>query len=178
MSNLFHKNVPVGLIDDVFDVTEEVDWHVYQVLTKRSSLMCRYINRRYADRPVLGHIWLGISVEDRDRMGRIRHLKRTNATVRFISIEPLLGSIGSIGLGSTSWAIVGGESSPQARTMQSDWVRELRDQCVEQEVAFFFKQWGGLRSKSGGRDLDGRTWDGFPSALLCSPIAGVGQWMS
>jgi Bacteriophage protein gp37 len=166
MSDLFHKEVPLEFIDAVFDTMERASHHIYQVLTKRSSLMRRYINRRYPDAPVPDHIWLGVSIEDRDHVSRLAHLKQTNATIRFISFEPLLGPIGDVDLESIAWAIVGGESGPNARPMDPDWARELRDQCVDQDVAFFFKQWGGPRPKSGGRLLDGETWDGFPVERL------------
>jgi protein gp37 len=166
MSDLFHKNVPQKFIDAVFESMENADQHIYQVLTKRSSLMRRYVNRRYLDAPVPAHIWLGVSIEDRDHIGRLKHLKETNARVRFISFEPLLSSIGDVDLSGISWAIVGGESGPNARIMNPNWARELRDVCVDQNVAFFFKQWGGVRPKSGGRLLDGATWDGFPVVKL------------
>lgn len=162
MSDLFHKNVPVELIDTVFDTMESADHHIYQVLTKRSSLMRRYVNRRYAEAPVPDHIWLGVSIEDRDHVGRLAHLRQSNVAIRFVSFEPLLGPIGTVDLDGIAWAIVGGESGPRARRMDPDWVRELRDQCLTRDVAFFFKQWGGPRPKSGGRLLDGETWDGFP----------------
>jgi protein gp37 len=166
MSDLFHKNVPRTFIDAIFDTMERADHHIYQVLTKRSSLMSRYINQRYKNDPVPSHIWLGVSIEDSEHVGRLNHLKQANATIRFISFEPLLGPIGKIDLNGISWAIVGGESGPKARAMSPDWARELRDQCGRQGVAFFFKQWGGPRPKSGGRLLDGETWDGFPIEKL------------
>lgn len=168
MSDLFHKNVPIAFVDSVFETMERANHHIYQVLTKRSSLMRRYINKRYRGEPVPDHIWLGVSIEDRDHIARLEHLKQTNATIRFISFEPLLGPIGKVELDGISWAIVGGESGPKARPMDPDWARELRDQCLDQEVAFFFKQWGGARPKSGGRLLDGETWDGFPVEKLNS----------
>ena len=171
MSDLFHKEVPVDLIDAVFDIMEHADHHIYQVLTKRSSLMRRYVNRRYADVPVPEHIWLGVSIEDRDHISRLEHLRQSNVTIRFVSFEPLLGPIGAVDLDGISWAIVGGESGPRARPMDPDWARELRDQCLGRDVAFFFKQWGGPRPKSGGRVLDGETWDGFPVEKLSKPIA-------
>ncbi|MBZ0217730.1 MAG: phage Gp37/Gp68 family protein [Fimbriimonadaceae bacterium] len=166
MSDLFHKKVPVEFVDAVFDTMERANHHIYQVLTKRSSLMRRYINQRYHDRPVPDHIWLGVSIENRDYVSRLEHLRQANATIRFISFEPLLGPIGTIDLDGIAWAIVGGESGPKSRAMDPDWARELRDQCVHQDIAFFFKQWGGARPKSGGRILDGETWDGFPVEKL------------
>ena len=162
MSDLFHKNVPISYVDRVFEVMEEASHHIFQVLTKRSSRMASYIHRRYPANPVPRHIWLGVSVEDFHRAGRILHLRRTNATVRFLSIEPLLGSVGPILLSGISWVIVGGESGPAARPMDISWAREVRDHCTQQRVAFFFKQWGGRTSKAGGRILDGIVHDDFP----------------
>lgn len=173
MSDLFHKNIPTEYIDRVFDTMEQADWHIYQVLTKRSSLLRKYVNDRYRDRPAPDHIWLGVSVEDGDHASRIRHLRDTNATIRFISFEPLLGPIGKVDLSDIAWAIVGGESGPHARPMDPDWARELRDLCAAQDVAFFFKQWGGPRPKSGGRELDGEIWDGYPIERLNGKAASV-----
>ena len=165
MGDLFHKQVPNDYVDRVFDAMEETDRHIYQVLTKRSSRLASYVNRRYRDAPAPRHIWLGVSVEDRQRAKRIAHLQRANATMRFLSIEPLLDSIGPVDLTGISWVIVGGESGPGARDMEADWAREIRDQCAERDIAFFFKQWGGIRPKTGGRELDGRIHDGFPTLM-------------
>jgi protein gp37 len=141
---------------------EQADWHTFQVLTKRSSLMRRYVNNRYKDAPVPGHIWLGVSVEDGKRKSRIQHLRETNATVRFLSIEPLIGPVGALDLNGIHWVIVGGESGPRSRPMKEEWALEVRDQCLKADVYFFFKQWGGFRPKSGGRELEGRVWNGLP----------------
>jgi len=168
MSDLFHKNIPTAFIDGVFDTMEAADWHVFQILTKRSSLMRRYINKRYATAPAPRHIWLGTSIEDRQRLSRLRHLQETNTLVRFLSIEPLLGPIGRFDLTGIHWVIVGGESGPRARPMSAEWVREIREQCQEANVAFFFKQWGGFRPKSGGRELDGREWNQFPTEMVAA----------
>jgi protein gp37 len=162
MSDLFHKKVPRAFVDQVFETMEAADWHVFQVLTKRSSLMRDYLRARYGDDRGPGHIWCGVSVEDADAVGRIRHLRAAPAGVRFLSIEPLIGAIGSVDLAGIDWVIAGGESGPGARSIHLEWVREIRDQCLAQGVAFFFKQWGGLRPKSGGRELDGREWSEFP----------------
>ena len=172
MSDLFHKKVPVAFIDAVFETMERANHHIYQVLTKRSSLMRAYVNRRYPHAPAPDHIWLGVSVEDDDHAGRLRHLKQANATIRFVSFEPLLGPVGAIDLDGVAWAIVGGESGPGARAMDPAWARELRDRCRDQNVAFFFKQWGGPRPKSAGRLLDGKTWNDFPAA---GPAASLRQ---
>ncbi len=163
MSDLFHKKVPITFIDQVFDTMEAADWHVFQVLTKRSSLMQKYLGRRYMDRRPPSHIWLGVSVENATAKVRIDHLRHTPAAVRFLSVEPLIGPIGPIDLGGIHWVIAGGESGPGARPMHIDWAREIRDRCAAQDVAFFFKQWGGIRPKSGGRDLDGRQWNELPT---------------
>ena len=162
MSDLFHKKVPADFVDLVFDTMEEADQHVFQVLTKRSSLMRRYMNARYRDRTAPDHIWLGTSVEDNGKISRIRHLRETNAVVRFLSLEPLLGPIDDLDLDGIHWVIVGGESGPRARPIDADWVRAIRDKCLDAAVPFFFKQWGGFRPKSGGRTLDRRTWNEWP----------------
>jgi protein gp37 len=166
MSDLFHKDIDHAFIDAVFDAMETADWHVYQVLTKRSSLMRNYLQRRYRKTAVPAHIWLGVSVEDAAHKGRIEHLQQINSVARFISFEPLLGAIGDVDLTGIAWAIVGGESGPRARQMKAEWATELRSACEEFSVAFFFKQWGGARPKSGGRLLDGEEWNGFPWQIV------------
>jgi protein gp37 len=163
MSDVFHKEVPDAFIEQVFDTMERAHWHQFQLLTKRSSLMRDFLRNRYARRPPPDHVWLGVSVEDEARLSRLRHLQQSPAAVRFLSIEPLLGPIGTLDLTGIGWVIVGGESGPRARPMEVGWVREIRDQCVAAGVPFFFKQWGGFRPKQGGRDLDGREWSEFPA---------------
>ena len=166
MSDLFHKSVPDEYRSRVFDTMESTDWHTYQILTKRSSILRRYVNKRYSPQnKTPEHIWLGVSVEDRQALSRVRHLQGVNATVRFLSIEPLLAPIGEFELSGIHWVIVGGESGPGARPMDPSWVREIRDQCIAADVPFFFKQWGGFRPKSGGRILDGCEWNGYPAAV-------------
>jgi protein gp37 len=165
MSDLFHKGIPKAFVDAAFDTMEAADWHTFQLLTKRSSLMARYLRGRYGSNPAPAHIWFGVSVEDRQNAVRIEHLRATRAAVKFISFEPLLGPIGEVELTGVDWAIVGGESGPNARPMDEAWAVELRDQCVSAGVAFFFKQWGGLRPKSGGRLLRGREWNEYPGAI-------------
>lgn len=169
MSDLFHKDVPRDFIHKVFETMESAHWHTYQVLTKRSTLLRKIVNERYLQRAAPEHVWLGVSVEDRAALSRVQHLRQTNATVRFLSVEPLIGPVGRIGLEGIHWVIVGGESGPGFRPMQVDWVREVRDQCLEAGVAFFFKQWGGCRPKSGGNLLDGRVWDQYPDLLQVEP---------
>lgn len=162
MSDLFHKKIPFEFIDRVFETMESAHWHRFQILTKRSSRMRRYVNGRYGCSPAPNHLWLGTSVEDGARKSRVRHLRETNATVRFLSIEPLIASVGNLDLEGIHWVIVGGESGPRARPMDVEWVREVRDQCVEGGVPFFFKQWGGRTPKAGGRRLDDQEWSQWP----------------
>jgi protein gp37 len=162
MSDLFHKEVPKPFIDSVFDTMEAAEWHTYQVLTKRSSLMTRYLRSRYGNGLAPPHIWLGVSVEDAKNSVRIKHLRAARAATKFVSFEPLLGPVGIVDLTGIRWAIVGGESGPHARPMAEEWAIEIRDQCQAAKVAFFFKQWGGVRPKSGGRLLRGREWNQYP----------------
>lgn len=166
MSDLFHREIPATFVDQVFDTMEQAHWHVFQVLTKRSSLMRRYVNRRYLGGRAPRNIWLGVTVEDRGSLGRIRHLAETAGAVRFVSFEPLLESLGTVNLAGIHWAIAGGESGPLARPVHAEWIRSLRDQCRSADVAFFFKQWGGRTSKSGGNRLDGRRWLQFPGLAV------------
>ena len=166
MSDLFHKEIPDEFLSRVFDTMETAHWHVYQVLTKRSSPMREFVNRRYTNRPIPPNIWLGVSIESLSVLSRLRHLKQTKAAVRFVSFEPLLGPLAKLDLGGIHWAIAGGESGPGARPVDVAWLRELRDQCVSQNVAFFFKQWGGRTPKSGGNSLDGRQWLQYPKSTI------------
>lgn len=165
MSDLFHKEVHRTFIDRVFETMEQATWHVFQLLTKRSSLMRDYLRLRYGAQPAPAHIWLGVSIEDYRSRSRVEHLQEAPATVRFLSIEPLIGPVGSVDLSGIHWVIAGGESGPGARPMHIDWVREVRDNCAEQSIPFFFKQWGGVRPKSGGRSLDGREWNQLPTGV-------------
>lgn len=174
MSDLFHKDIDRSFIDLVFDAMECADWHIYQVLTKRSSLMRKYVRERYDDGPVPRHIWLGVSVEDSAHISRITHLKDVNSEARFISFEPLIGPIDEVDLQGIAWAIVGGESGPGARPMQAEWARRIRAISERDNVAFFFKQWGGARPKSGGRILDGVEWNGFPTHIVPARIREQG----
>ena len=162
MSDLFHKDIPREFLDRVFDTMEQARWHNFQVLTKRSSLMRSYVNRRYVSGSAPAHIWVGVSIEDRRSIGRLGHLAQTRAGVRFVSFEPLLEDLGQLDLENIHWAIVGGESGPKARPVDPNWVRSIREQCALQDVAFFFKQWGGRTSKAGGNQLDGRQWQQYP----------------
>ena len=179
MSDLFHKDVPRAFIDKVFDRMEETDRHIYQVLTKRSSLMRDYLRRRFPGgaKPARApaHIWCGVSVEDGAAAGRIRHLREAPAAVRFLSVEPLLGPVGDIDLDGISWVIAGGESGPGARAMHLEWVREIRDRCERDGVPFFFKQWGGKTPKAGGRLLDDKEWNGLPRIATLEPAVDTIQ---
>ena len=158
MSDLFHENVPLEFIQDVFSVMGHAHWHTFQVLTKRSERLVELA-------PQLNwpeNVWMGVSVEDAEGTDRIDHLRQVCAAVRFLSLEPLIGPLRDLNLKGIHWAIVGGESGPGARPMDPDWVTDLRDQCRHASVAFFFKQWGGVFKKRNGRTLDGRTWDELP----------------
>jgi len=166
MGDLFHKDVPEAFIAQVFDTMEAADWHTgFQVLTKRSPLLLNFVNDRYRTRPAPRHIWLGVSVEDAAGAARIAHLRKANATIRFLSVEPLLGPV-ALDLDGIHWVIVGGESGPGARPMHPNWAIDVRDQCLRAQVPFFFKQWGGRFPKSGGCLLEGREWKQFPAPRL------------
>ena len=173
MSDLFHKNIPVSFIDSVFDTMEAANQHIFQVLTKRSSLMRNYLRRRYGDEMTPSHIWCGVSIEDNMSTTRVRHIQSAPIAVRFLSIEPLLGPIHDLNLEGISWVIVGGESGPQARPMNLEWVLEIRDQCKEERVDFFFKQWGGKTPKSGGRLLNGAEYNAIPVAMVEEARDGI-----
>jgi protein gp37 len=166
MSDLFHEDVPDQYIERVVAVMLKADWHVYQVLTKRATRMAALLKGRLADAGKQPHIWWGVSVENRQvGIPRIDALRLAPATVRFLSIEPLLEDLGSLNLRGIDWVIVGGESGPSARPIHAAWVRSLRDQCNKAAVPFFFKQWGGVRKSETGRRLDGRTYSAFPITL-------------
>lgn len=158
MSDLFQKDVPDEYIRRVFEVMAEANWHTFQVLTKRSARLARLASQL----PWPKHIWAGVSIESERYVWRAEHLRQVPAHVRFISAEPLLGPLDRLSLEGIHWVITGGESGPYSRPCDPDWVRELRDRCVAQGVAYFHKQWGGRTPKSGGRLLDGRTWDQVP----------------
>lgn len=162
MSDLFHKRIPRSYIEAVFATMEKANWHIYQVLTKRSSLLQKFVNDRYSSGLAPGHIWFGVSVENESATSRIVHLQKTRASIRFLSIEPLIAPVGNIPLAGIHWVIVGGESGPRARPMKPEWAVNIRDQCLRAKVPFFFKQWGGRSPKAGGRLLEGKEWNEFP----------------
>ncbi len=159
MSDLFHENISDEIILRLFDVMKKASWHTFQILTKRSTRLKEL--DALIDWPQ--NIWAGVSVENNDYTYRIDHLRTTGAKIKFLSIEPLLGQIPELKLTNIDWVIVGGESGPKARKMEEEWVREIRDTCLLQQVPFFFKQWGGTMKKKNGRLLEGRTWDEMPS---------------
>lgn len=169
MSDLFHKEIPRAHISAVFDTMEKANWHIYQVLTKRSSLLQKFINDRYKAGKSREHMWFGVSVENEQATSRISHLQKSNASVRFLSIEPLIAPVGKLNLNGIHWVIVGGESGPGARPMDKRWAIDIRNQCVDARVPFFFKQWGGRSPKAGGRLLEGKEWSEFPMRLPASP---------
>jgi protein gp37 len=163
MSDLFHEDVPDDYIGSVVDVMLQADWHIYQVLTKRSARMLDLLKTRLRIAAAKPHIWWGVSVENKKYgLPRIQHLHSAPAAMKFLSIEPLLEDIGEIDLTDIDWVIVGGESGPGARPMLREWVVSIRSQCRRHNVPFFFKQWGGVRKKKAGRLLDGRTYDEIP----------------
>jgi protein gp37 len=158
MSDLFHAKVPLSFVQDVFDVIRETPQHTYQVLTKRALRLRRVAGQ--LDWP--DNLWMGVSIENADYLDRADDLREVPAKTRFLSCEPLLGSLRGIDLSGIHWLIAGGESGPDCRPVEASWVRELRDASVEAGTAFFFKQWGGRTPKAGGRELDGRTWSEYP----------------
>lgn len=158
MSDLFHEDVPEEFIYQVFDIMQQTPWHSYQILTKRGERL----QELSPQLPWNDNIWMGVTVESAKYVGRIDNLRLTGAKIKFVSFEPLLSEITDLDLRGINWAIVGGESGPGARPMEEEWVLEIRQQCSENNVPFFFKQWGGTNKKKAGRLLEGRTWDGIP----------------
>jgi protein gp37 len=158
MSDLFHEDVPDEYVERVFAVMEAATHHQFQVLTKRSARMADFIGLH----PVPPNVWMGVSIEDAEHRWRLDDLRRVQADVRFLSLEPLIGPAGTLDLRNIHWVIVGGESGPRARPMDPEWVRDIRAQCRKANVPFFFKQWGGVHKSWNGRKLDGRTWDEMP----------------
>jgi protein gp37 len=164
MSDLFQDAVPIEFVRNIWAVMEGAKQHTFQILTKRPDRMREVL--KLARFPILDNVWLGTSVENQDVVARIDHLRTTPAHIRFVSFEPLIGPICEPDLTGIHWAIVGGESGPGARRIEQWWVENLRDACQDQEVAFFFKQWGGVRKDRTGRKLGGRTWDEYPRGSI------------
>lgn len=158
MSDLFHKKVPTRFIEEIFFTMNEARWHTFQILTKQADRLVQ-LSSRFKWTP---NIWMGVTVENADHVDRIDCLREIPAAVRFLSLEPLLGPLPELNLTNIDWVIVGGESGPGARPMDPAWALDLRDQCLNAGVAFFFKQWGGVRKKKAGRLLEKRTWDQMP----------------
>ena len=168
MSDMFHEDVPASFILKTFDVMRRASWHQFQVLTKRSARLLEFSTR-------IGwpeNVWMGVSVENADYAFRVDHLKKTEAAIKFLSLEPLLGRLPKLDLRGINWVIVGGESGPGARRMEAEWVLEIKEQCTRAGVPFFFKQWGGFNKKKAGRLLQGRTWDYLPIKSMAS-LPGV-----
>lgn len=171
MSDLFHEDVPVSYISRIAATMCLARWHTYQVLTKRSARLREVLSGPLSGAAEEKHIWWGVSVEDRKfGIPRIADLQDSPAAIRFLSVEPLLEDLGVLPLNGISWVIVGGESGPGARPMREEWVLSIREQCTNAGVPFFFKQWGGVRKKSAGRRLLGRTYDDFPQRVQHMPL--------
>jgi len=160
MSDLFHDDVPLDFVQKVFAVMAKTPQHTYQVLTKRAERLLTLSGKLHWT----PNIWMGVSVENEDYWWRVDHLRCVRAHVRFVSLEPLLGPLKTLDFDGIHWAIAGGESGPKARPVELEWVRNIRDACIDQGVAFHFKQWGGTNKKRTGRVLDNRTWDDFPAS--------------
>jgi protein gp37 len=158
MSDLFHKNIPLDFIQEVFRVMKENHMHTFQVLTKRADILAQY-NSLLDWAP---NIWMGVSVENQNVIERIDYLRYTGAFIKFLSLEPLIGPLQDLNLHNIDWVIVGGESGPKARPMKKDWVLDIKDQCDKADVKFFFKQWGGFNKKKAGRQLEGNIYNEMP----------------
>lgn len=164
MSDLFHENSRMEFIAECFYTMIKADWHIYQVLTKRSHIMSEFSDyfKSYFGNIIPPHIWMGVSVENEEHVWRIDELKKVQCHTRFISFEPLIGSVGKVNLKGIDWAIIGGESGPKFRDVEKDWILDIIKQCKKQNVAVFFKQWGGVRPKSKGRTIDRRKYSEYP----------------
>lgn len=158
MGDLFHELVPSSFIETVFSIMAKTPWHKYQILTKRADRLAELAPSLFWPE----NVWMGVTIENKDFIGRIHCLKHVPSTIRFISFEPLLGPIPYLDLTKIDWVIVGGESGPKSRPMNPDWVKGIRNSCIEQSIPFFFKQWGGSRKWLNGRELEGRTWNEYP----------------
>jgi len=169
MSDLFHKDVPFDFISQIFDVMRQASQHRFQILTKRSDRLLELSSRLSWP----GNVWMGVTVENAECTFRIDHLRQTDAAIKFISFEPLLGLISNIDLEGIDWVIVGGESGPKSRPMEPEWAKNIRDQSLAAGVPFFFKQWGGVNKKKNGRTLDGQTWNEIPKISVFQELSRV-----
>jgi len=158
MGDLFHEEVPLSFVKSVFEIMQKADWHIFQLLTKRSSRLPEMDS--IIQWP--SNVWMGVTVETNDYIFRIDDLRKTKARIKFLSLEPLLGPLPDLDLSDIDWVIVGGESGPKARIIEKSWVIDIREKCSEAKVPFFFKQWGGTNRKKTGRLLDGRMWNEYP----------------
>lgn len=161
MSDLFHEDVPIEFILDIFKTMKSASWHTFQVLTKRADRLLELSPYIDWER----NIWMGVTVENNDNKDRIEALSKVSAHVRFLSLEPLIGPINNLNLKDIDWVIVGGESGPKARPIEVEWVRNIRDLCIKESVPFFFKQWGGVNKSKTGKVLDGKEWIEYPIKL-------------
>jgi len=169
MSDLFHEKMPFAYLDAIFNIIEKTPWHTYQILTKREKIMAEY----FQDKGLPKNVWLGVTVENSKTKNRIDYLRNINASIRFISIEPLLEDVGNLNLDNIHWVIVGGESGLKARPMKSNWALNIKKQCEQQYVVFFFKQWGSWGSdgikrnkKLNGRELNGKIYNEYPELIM------------
>ena len=167
MSDLFHAQVPLGFVQDVFAVMADTPQHTYQILTKRSLRLARMADKLTWP----SNVWMGVSVEEPKVLNRIDHLRQVPAAVRFLSCEPLIAALPGMNLDGIDWVIVGGESGPHARPIDPEWVQDIHRQCEIADVPFFFKQWGGRTPKQRGRELDGRTWSDMPQPRLSDSVS-------
>ena len=158
MSDLYHEKIPVDFIRKVFAVMNENKQHTFQILTKRSGRLCELASLLEWSE----NIWMGVTIENNDYVGRADDLRKVNAAVKFLSLEPLLGPLPDLKLDGINWVIIGGESGPGARSMKKEWVLDIKRKCENKKIPFFFKQWGGVNKKKAGRLLQGRTWDNYP----------------
>lgn len=161
MSDLFHENIPFEFIKKVFDVMNDNEQHIFQVLTKRSELLMKYNNQL----KWTNNIWMGVTVENERAKDRINSLRKTNAAIKFLSCEPLISNLGLLELENINWVIVGGESGPKARPIKEDWVLGIYNQCRNQRIPFFFKQWGGVNKKKNGNELLGEVYQEMPEII-------------
>jgi protein gp37 len=163
MSDLFHEDIDFNYIRKIFEVMNDNPKHIFQVLTKRGNMLEKYHSKLLWT----PNIWMGVTVESKDHIERIRQLIKTNATVKFLSCEPLLSALGKLPLTKIDWVIVGGESGPKARLMKKEWIEKIQHQCTIAKVPFFFKQWGGINKKASGRVLNGETFSEMPKTIAC-----------